>query len=386
MPDAAGPRTLFVCHTASLGGAELTLLDVAAGLEDVRVLLFEDGPFGERLRARGVAVESVQGDPSVLAVRRDGGVISGLRAAPGVVRLIAAVARRARGADVLYANSQKAFVVSAIAGRLARRPVVWQLHDILTPEHFSPSRLRLAVWLGNRFADRIVVGSNAIGQAFADAGGDSRKVRLVYYGIDPAPFEAVQESGVEAVRREFGLGSAPVVGVFSRLGTWKGQHVLIESLPRLPGVHALFVGAPLFGEEPYAETLRQRASALGVSDRVHWAGFRDDIPTLMRACAVVAHTSTAAEPFGRVIVEGMLAGQPVVATDAGGAREIVDSGRTGWLVPPGDPAALAAAIDDVLADPEASQTIAAAGRAAARGRFSRESLVRGAGDVIAEVG
>ena len=386
MPDAAGPRTLFVCHTASLGGAELTLLDVAAGLENVRVLLFEDGPFAERLRERDVAVESIRGAPSVLAVRRGGGVSSALRAVPGVARLVAAVADRARAADVVYANSQKAFVVSALAGRLARRPVVWHLHDILTPEHFSPSRLRLAVGLGNRFADRVVVGSKAVGQAFADAGGDARKVRLVYYGVDPAPFDAVTAGDVTDVRRSLGLPDGPVVGVFGRIDTWKGQEVLLDALPRLPGVHGLFVGGALWGKEALADALRARAEVLGVADRVTFAGFRSDVPALMRACTVVAHTSTAAEPFGRVIVEGMLAGRPVVATDAGGAREIVDSGRTGWLVPPGDPTALAAALADVLADPEASQTVAAAGRADARDRFSRESLVRGAGDVIAEVG
>jgi glycosyltransferase involved in cell wall biosynthesis len=103
---------------------------------------------------------------------------------------------------------------------------------------------------------------------------------------------------------------------------------------------------------------------------VHFLGFRTDVPVLMRAVDVLVHTSTAPEPFGRVIAEGMLAERAVIATAGGGASEIVRAGVTAWQVAPNDPAALAAAIRDVLASPARAREIAAAGRKDALARFT----------------
>ena len=107
-------------------------------------------------------------------------------------------------------------------------------------------------------------------------------------------------------------------------------------------MHCVIVG----GVHRAGEALRRRAAgrdcaALGLGDRVHLVGFRDDIPDVMNAWDVVVHASVRPEPFGRVILEGMLLGKPVMATAAGGVPELIEHGRTGFLVPPGDAAALA---------------------------------------------
>jgi glycosyltransferase involved in cell wall biosynthesis len=94
----------------------------------------------------------------------------------------------------------------------------------------------------------------------------------------------------------------------------------------------------------------------------------------MHACDAIVHTSTAPEPFGRVIVEGMLARRPVVCTDAGGPAEIVADERTGRLVPPNDPATLRTAIQDVLTDPVGAAEMTERAYAAARSRFSMRQL------------
>jgi glycosyltransferase involved in cell wall biosynthesis len=198
---------------------------------------------------------------------------------------------------------------------------------------------------------------------------------VVYNGIDPTPFRSVPQPEMDNVRRELGLVGVPVVSVFSRLALWKGQHVLLEALARLPGVHALLVGAPLFGEDDYAKDLRRQAKALDVADRAHFLGFRRDIPSLMRLSDIVVHTSVAPEPFGRVIVEGMLALRPVVAARAGGAAEIVDDGVSGVLVAPGDANALAAALTDLLVNPAKAQALAEAGYKMALERFSLRSML-----------
>ena len=381
------PRILFLDHVGVLGGAELSLLDVARHFAgEGQVALFEDGPFRERLEEAGVGVDVLAAPDSVKNVSREGGKGGDLRSLPGVLALAWRVARRARGFDVLYANSQKSFVVGSVAARLARKPIIWHLRDLLTDDHFSPSHRRLAVSLGNTLATRVIANSEATAQAFVASGGREAKVRVVYNGFDPAPFEAVTSGEAAAVRAEIGLGDAPAVGVFSRLSPWKGQHILLDALTRTPGLHAVLVGGALFGdEERYAASLHEKAVAAGIADRVHFLGFRRDVPKLMHAVDVVAHTSVSPEPFGRVVVEGMLAGKPVVATRAGGVLEIVEDGVTGRLVPPGDVEALAEALRTLLANPEQTSAMAVAGRAAARQRFSRKAMLEGVSRQISEV-
>lgn len=365
-----------------MGGGEWSLLSLAQRYHGERaVVLFEDGPFEEKLKATGVPVEVCAAPRAVLGVTRNGGALSDLLAVPGVLILAIRLARYARDYDILYANSQKALVIGAVASLLARLPLVWHLRDIITVDHFSDDRRRLAVWFANRFAARVICNSEATAAAFVQAGGKIQKTRVVYNGISSAPFDVISKTQVAELRASLGVGDHPVVGVFSRLAQWKGQHVLLEALAELPDFHALFVGDALFAEvRIYAEGLRTQAKALGVADRAHFLGFVDEVPALMKVCDVVAHTSVAPEPFGRVLVEGALAGRPIVATDAGGVQEVITDGETGRLTPPGDAVALAVALAEALrtlvADREAACRLVKAGRAIAMERFSEETMVQ----------
>lgn len=368
-------RVLFIDHAAALGGGELSLVDVARAYRETSTfVLLADGPFRERLVREGVQVQVIEGGPALHSVRRET-TWPGVKAMSRAMALAWRLAGLARRHDCLHANSQKAFVVACLAGALARRPVIWDLNDLLIPAHFSRINIRLDVALANHLACRVIANSQAAADALIAQGGRPDKVRVVHNGIAAAPFDAVTDDDVADARRELGLDGAPVIGVFGRLGEWKGQDVALEALRRLPSVRMLVVGDALFGEQAYADRLRADVDRHGLGDRVRFLGFRSDIPRLMRLVHVVLHTSTAPEPFGRVIVEGMLAGRPVVATRAGGVEEILEDGVTGVLVPPGVPAALASAIRELLANPARAQTIARAGRASAEHRFSVDTMV-----------
>jgi len=371
------PRVLFVDHTAQLGGAELSLLSLAESFSAMaHVVLFEDGPFRRRLQEAGVGVTVLPAPAALDGVRRGGGgsLASAVRAIPALLRQAWTLAQMTRDYDVLLANSQKAMLVAGLAGLLAHRPVVWSLRDLMTRDHFGSLQIRVAAAAARLLVARVIANSNASRAALVDAGMPAERIGVVYNGIDPASFDAVTDDDVEAVRRELALPERGVVGVFSRLSAWKGQHVVVEALRELPDVTTLFVGEALFPEdEAYAHRLRTDVEAWGLTDRVRMPGFRADIPVLMRACDVVLHTSTAPEPFGRVVVEGMLAGTPVVATREGGPAEIIIDGKTGLLLPAGDPCALTAAIRHLLDDPAFANSLAANGRAAAA-QFSPEAM------------
>jgi len=349
------------------------------------VVLLADGPFRQWLEKAGVEVEMLPAPKNVSGIAREGGFRRDLLAVPGVLKLARRVAKLARNYNLIYANSQKALVIGALAGKIAGKPVIWNQHDMLTADHFSRGHRWLVVTLVNRMVLRVIANSRASAASFVESGGRAERVRVVYNGVDPAPFEAVTSDELDALRQELNLEKTPIVGVFSRLAPWKGQHVLLEALSTLPAVHALLVGEAIFGEQAYATALRERSEALGVEDRVHFLGFRRDIPQLLRLSDVVAHTSVAPEPFGRVIVEGMLARSPVVATRAGGPLEIVEDGVNGILTPPGDAEALATALKGLLDDPNRAHALAEAGYAAALERFSLRAMVEGVAQQIQEV-
>ncbi len=373
----SAPRTLFVTHSGVLGGAERSLLDLAGGWPSARRLLaLADGPTVVAARAIGLEVE-VEPLGALGDVKRDSNG-PGLGALADVARLSGRLAGAAKGFDVIHANSQKAFVVAAAAGLLARRPVVWHLRDILTSAHFSPRNIKAAVLLANARAAAVICNSAATAAAFIEAGGKPALVHVVHNGLDAARFDAVTAAQAAALRAELGAGEAQVLAVCARLAPWKGQHVALAALQALPDAHAWIIGAALFGEDAYARGLLGHAAALGVADRVRFLGEREDVPALLRGADVVVHASVDAEPFGRVVVEGMLARRPVIATDAGGVREILSHGETGWLVPPGDPAALADAAMRVRAlHPAARDAIVARARAEAERRFSVPAMIDG---------
>lgn len=370
-------KLLVLDQTAQLGGAELSLFAEVTNLpHQSSVLLFEDGPLREMLDSAGVKVQVVDASRGALSVRREAGILSVLSAFPAVTRLVRAVAAHAKSHDVIYANSQKAFVVGVFASALSGTPLVWRLRDVLSASHFSATLRRVAVTLANWKARRVIANSAATGEAFAAIGGNPARVSVAYPGIDEAPFTGIPPECIVAVRAEIGAGDAPLVGVFGRLSLWKGQAVFVDAIARTPGAVGVIVGAPLFGEEAYAAELEEKVRASGIADRIRFLGFRKDIPTLMAAMDIVVHSSIAPEPFGRVVVEAMLAGKPVVASAAGGVLEILEDGRTGWLYEPGNPDALAATLRGVLEDKARAAVIAEAGFHHARETFTVAATVR----------
>ena len=363
-------RILFVSYTAVLGGGELCLLDFAhAYRETSQVVLLTDGILKNRLEDLGVKVEVLQASRSLAEVKVSSGLAS-LKSIGDLWRLGKQVAKKSKDFDLIHANNQKGFVVAAIARLFGGAPVVWHLHDILTANIFSATNRKIAVTLANWFATRVIVNSQATGEAFLAAGGNRKLLRTVYNGFDSEKFDQINDNQA-TLREELGLPcDRPLIGMFSRLSYWKGQHVLLEAASKLPDVHVLLVGDALFGEAEYTEKLKNIAAQESLKGRVHWLGFRQDIPALMKACDAIAHCSTAPEPFGRVIVEAQLSKRPAIATIGGGTSEIIENGVTGLLIPPNDPQLLADAMHLIFSDLPATQRIVETAYTQAQAKFS----------------
>lgn len=382
------PRVLFVDQSGQLGGAELSLLDIVrkrrdAGVTGDTVVLFADGPFAEQLRNAGARVEVLQQD---LQVQKEAGLVQQLAAVPKALRLVRALSKLAKQHDVVYANTQRAAIIGGVAAKLARKPFLWHLRDMLDAGHFSRANRRIAVLTSNACATTVIANSQATADAYRRAGG-KRPTVIIHNGIDAAPFDAVSSDDAQAVRRSLAIpDGTPLIGVFGRITEWKGHRVLLEAVQRegLKHVHVAVVGDALFTEADrlLAEELRDLSAQDGLADRVHWLGHRSDVPTVMKACDVIVHCSTQPEPFGRVIVEGQLAGRPVIAAAGGGALEIIEDDVNGLLTPPGNATSLAEATRRLLTDSELTRSLADAGARTARTRFTLDACVAAVNQIV----
>lgn len=362
-------RVVVLDHTADLGGGELALARLCEALDpaevQVRVIVFADGPLVGRLRAGGTAVEVVGLGEGVRARSRDAlGAWSSVRSAWSAVPFVWRLARRLRALrpDVVHTQSLKADLLGSVAAAAARVPVVWHVHDRIADDYL-PARVAGAFrWLAARVPRAVVANSEATAATLPPG------AVVAYPGFAP---DQVRPGGA----RLRACPEPPVVGLVGRISPTKGQLELVRAAPAVlaahPGTRFRLVGAPLFGGEEYADAVAAEVDRLGLGDAVETVGHVDDVAAVLDGLSVLVHASPVPEPFGQVVVEAMVRGVPVVATDAGGVPEILrgEDGPLGVLVPPGDSGALATAVVDVLDDPAASRARAVAAYDAALVRF-----------------
>jgi glycosyltransferase involved in cell wall biosynthesis len=344
-------RVLLLSNTGMIvGGGEVSLLqllrDLDRGRWPVTVGCPEEGAVAARARSQGVPVLIVP-MPTVRG--------SGLLRLPSLVTRLAGRIREGQF-GLIHANGSRCMLYGGLAGRRAGVPVLWHVRIDSKDPWLDP--------LLERLADRIVANSAATAARFG--GRAAGRVTVVPNGVDLAAFRP--GLGGARVRGELGIPpEARLVGTVGRLHPVKGHDLFLRAAAEVatafPTAHFLLVG----GGEAEGE-LKALAAQLGLDPRVHFAGHREDIPEILPAldCFVLASRE---EPFGRVLVEAMAAGLPVVAARVGGVPEIVLEGTTGLLVPPGDPAPLAAAIRQILADPARARAMGLAGRTRAEREY-----------------
>jgi glycosyltransferase involved in cell wall biosynthesis len=294
---------------------------------------------------------------------------------PAAVAL-ARVIRRTKPDVVHLGNGLRANFDAFLACWMTRTPTVCHVKGF---EKYA-ARER---WASRRTAV-VVCMTEAIREYCRERGLAAPALRVVYDALDESCFAPGRDR--TEVRASLGVpAGAPCVGIIGNVQAWKGQDVLVEAMARVvrahPAARCLIVGGVHRAGRKYADELRRRVAALGLEERVSFVGFRDDVPDVLQALDVVVHASVRPEPFGRVILEALALGRPVVASDAGGVPELIEHERTGLLAAPGDVPALAACIERLLAAPAEAAAMAARGQAWARERFSLARQVAEMSDI-----
>ena len=279
--------------------------------------------------------------------------------------------------DLVHARSRAPAWSALYAARRSGRPFVTTIHGA----YGASSMVKRAYNSVMARGDRVIAISDFIrNYALATyANLDEAAIRVIPRGVDMRMFQPsdVTHARMIQLAQAWSLpDGAPVVLLPGRLTRLKGPEVVIEALARSASDEAVlvFVGGDA-GREAFKVELRKLAEQMGVADRIRFTGLCRDMPAAYSLASVVVSASIKPEGFGRTSVEAQAMGRPVVVSDHGGVRETVVDGATGWRVPPGDGAALAAAIDDALAlDPEARSALATRAMSHVRDNFTLELM------------
>ena len=379
MAERRARRVLLVNHVGAVSGAEGSMLTLVHHLDRRRfepIAAVPAGRLAAELADAGVAVSLIP----ELRLTRSGPLsmlLGGmkLRSWAGKVRVSADELR----ADLIAANSLTAALGCAMAGATGR-PLVWHARDLRAPER----ALRYVI----PRATRIAAISACVADALIDGHRDaSAKTVMIHNGIDTLLFQP--ERSALDVREELGIpASAPLIGSVGQVVPWKRQDAFIEAaahiLARQTEAHFLVVGADMFGEHPeYVDELHRMARSLGLTERLTFTGFREDVASVLSAIDVLVHPAED-EPLGRVVLEAMSLGVPCVAVDACGPAEIIEDGVTGILVPDADAREMAARVTELLSRPGAVERMGQAARHSINMRFGPERMARLTQDLYEE--
>ncbi|MGH6988554.1 MAG: glycosyltransferase family 4 protein [Stellaceae bacterium] len=358
------PAVLQVRPALDVGGVERGTVEVAAALVAAgwRAVIASAGgrlvPALDRLGARHIMLPLATKNP--------------VRIAANIGRLARLI--EAENIDLVHARSRAPAWSAMIAARRTGRPFVTTFHAVYGDGSWPKRRYNSVMARG----DRVIAISHFVAEHATSTYGVPRdRIRIIERGIDLGEFDParVEAARIGALVRDWGIApDRKVVMLPGRLARGKGHGVLVAALARLGrrDLLCLFVGG---GADRHRRALEQQIADAGLGETCRFVDHCADMPAAYLVADIVASPATRPEGFGRTVIEGLAMGRPVIAADHGGAREILKDRDLGWLVPPGDAAALARALDEVLAlDPARSHALAARGMALVRDRFDREHM------------
>lgn len=377
----AGRTILQIIPELEAGGAERTAIDIAAALAELgaRALVASDGGrLVSDLQARGgvwIKFPAKTKNPLAMALN---------------VQKLKRLILRER-VDIVHARSRAPAWVGFAAARLTRTPFVTTYHGAYAGGSILKNEYNSVMARG----DVVIANSEyTAGQILRLYPAAQTRVRVIPRGVDFREFspQSVDPARIARLRQSWGVeADARIVLLAARLTGWKGQRVLIEAASQmveagLRDVVFVLAGDPQ-GRKSYVRELDALIAASGVAEFVRRTGHCSDMPAAYLAAAVVTVPSTEPEAFGRVAVEAQAMGTPVIVSELGAVPETVlappqvqAAARTGWRVPAGDPAALAAALGDVLGlGASAREALARRARAHVEQNFS---LARMTGETL----
>lgn len=377
---------LYIDHSPSHGGSIEALTRLVAALDkDIfyPVIVFAHPVSG---RLDGGAIKIIPRRPSLSASRLAGRFVQMtstlsrilsrlvslmvylcdlvINEFPYFIRLFF-IARRHKIQLIHLNNNLNGNFAGIILSRLFKIPCISHHRDF---EWGSP----IIRWYANSVDYHIAI-SRDIRKNLLSIGVEDSKISTVHDPVSLDKFDP--EVDIRTLEKDFFKGREErFFGIFGRVVKWKGHEVFLkaaaEVFKNFPNSRAFIVGDTADGNKEYLEELMRSAEELNILPKIVFTGFRNDVPAMMKLMDVVVHASTRPEPFGLVVIEAMAMKKPVVATMGGGPVEIVEDGKSGFLVPMEDHPKMAEAILGLLRSPQLAEQFGQRGREIVERQFS----------------
>lgn len=280
---------------------------------------------------------------------------------------------------LIYAADNLSKLIGGVAGKMAGIKVVAHCHDDFKEDALG----RIMRFFYFLLLDRILAVSEKVRKFFTVNGKISEKAITVYNGIRTDIFN--REIVSDDIRDELGLREDVVIGSIGAIEKNKGQRYLLEAIAKLKTEGIANIVCIVCGTGPEEETLKRFVYEKGIADIVLFLGYRDDIPRIFKILDIIVTTSLTIEACPLSVIEAMSMKVPVIATNISGLPEIVDDGKTGFLVPPGDVVALCNSIRYLIQNPEIRLKMGENGRERVLERFTIEENVRRTEEIFLNV-
>jgi len=376
-------------QSPDLGGAEVSILTFLKRMDrsrfDATVILPFEGPFSRALEKIDIPARIIRLPMSLVRLKRGKPWRSFLFLllsffAVQIFLLKLCLYLKRNRFELVVTNTIKAHLYGSIAARLCSIPLIWRFHDILSPPDFSPLLIKWVVLFGKIFPGKILAVSRTAGNCLIEGGIGGKKVGVIFNGIDDEQFK--MNKSFKDIREEYRLEKGTkLVGCIGRIIPQKGHKIFLSAIPgvvrKRPETFFLLIGEIFLGEEAYQKELLEMIERNGIEKRVLLTGFRSDIEDVIRSLDIVVLPSIAPEAFGLALLEAMALKKPVIASDIGGVKEIIEDGVHGFLVEPNQPGQLAERILDLLNHPDMADRVAERAQERVRQRFSLMQYMTG---------
>ena len=382
-------RVLFVDHVSRiLGGAEINLIELLTaargrGKWAVACACPAGGPLGQALRPLDLPLYDYALPPGLNAFRLVDrrfdfkGALRSLRSLADARRQLRSIVEAFQPDAVVSCTNKDHFAAASVCRQRAR-PSIWWVNDIVSPEFFTWPVRTAFQQRARRGAARLVTVSEYARQALVREGLPPESVVTIHNGIPLARFAAGRTG---ALRKLLDLDPhRRLVGIVGRFTPWKGQDFFLRLARRWVSEHAdtvfVLIGRAFNEEQDYEASLRRFVTENRLEANVRFVPFQPDIAAVLPDLDVLIHASLRPEPFGRVIIEAMASGIPVIAANAGGVPEIITDGTNGLLAEPGNVESYLDRLRTLLGSPALAAALRQAGERTVHERFTVERVRR----------
>jgi len=359
------PYIIFFTQTNKISGGERSMLEILSNLKDemrISVILPEGGELEELIRENGINVIRIK-DYRFFKIKRENihNIIFSIGEFFESIIKIRDLIKKKK-VDILWTNSQKAHIIGVFVKLLTGVRLVWHFRDILEGKNC------FIINIFSLFPDRIIAISNAVRRQFLL----KRKIYVIYNGM------RINEKIVKKIKGRFFK-----IGYVGQIARWKGQMNFLKIMKEIEGAKGFIIGDVLFDERDYYEELMEFVNKEGLKDKVFFLGFKKDILNYIYSMDILVHLPLKPEPFGRVIMEAMALGIPVISHRIGAIEEIM--GNSGIIVEYNDLEEVKKWINEIMFDKRKREEIGKRERMIFTERYASEKYIKNIKKVIREI-